>query len=115
MIINKKKAYLDILRRYRKTILYSIAHAFSIGFAYSLWTATYTLTNISNGDYPGMPKELIQEKYNEAAPIVITHSVIKCIVIMLVLLFPLLIYRFKIKHNINLFYELKKYIKSRKC
>lgn len=108
-----KKNKRGFSKGYLRTIIDSISHTFLFGFPYALWTAIYKLSGIKAGEYPDMAKELIEQKYYEALPIVIADSIIKCLLIMFILLIPSLIYRFKISHNINLIHELKKRIRKR--
>lgn len=104
----------SFLRRYRPEFLASIISAFSIGFAYALWTATFKLSSIKAGEYPGMPKDQIDKQYQEALPSVILDSILMFLLITVVVFIPVLFIRFKISHNINVFSEFMSYLKSKK-
>jgi len=42
--------------------VFSLSYAFFIGFAVALWPATYKLSRIKAGEYPGMPQDEINKQ-----------------------------------------------------
>ena len=69
--MTKKEKKASLLRRYNKTIVFSLSYALFIGFAVALWPATYKLSRIKAGEYPGMPQDEINKQYQEVLPSVI--------------------------------------------
>lgn len=109
--MNKQSNKVSFRSKYLKTILLSINPAFLIGYGVGLWTGTYKLSRIKSGEYPGMPQEQINQQYNDALPTVITESIVWGLVLTLILSIPLLYWRFKTIHAINIFSEVLLYFK----
>lgn len=112
MKIEEKES--SFFKQYLKTIVFSISSAFSIGFAIALWMATDKLSNIKAGEYPGMPHNQINKLYYEVLPHVILDSILICVAITIVISIPILFFRFKYSHNINLYHVFIQKLKKRK-
>ena len=111
----KRKSFLKKLyTKYCKTIIYSIINAFSCAFIYAFWTATYKILIIKAGEYPEEPRNIINERLGQVLPSIIVESIIKFLIIMIVLIIPILLYRFRVDNKINLVYELRVYLKEKK-
>lgn len=100
--------------QYSKTILNTILNVFCIGLIFSALTAIYTISGIKAGEYPGLSSDMISEQLNKAMPNIIIESLIKCLLIMVVLFIPVLIYRFRIENKIDLIKRLKSYLIKKK-
>ena len=111
----KRKSFLkNLFTKYTKTITYSIINAFSCAFIYAFWSASYKILSIKAGEFPEESKNIIKERLVEVLPSIIVESIIKCLIIMIILIIPLLIYRFRIDNKINLFHEFNLYLKEKK-
>ena len=109
---NKEKK-ISFFRHYLKTIVFSFSSAFSIGFGVSLWTATYKLSRIKIGEYPGMPQDQINKQYYEVLPYVILDSILIFLAITIPVSILTLFLKFKYSHNINLYHEFFKKVRKR--
>lgn len=112
--MRKDEKKVSFFRRYLKVIVSSFISAFLIGFLVPFWIAISKLKSIKAGEYPGMPKDQIDKQYNEALPSVIQDSILMCFVIMIVVLIPILLIRFKVSHNINLLSEFMQFSRNKK-
>gem|GEM_PF-6509488 len=59
-----------------------------------------------------MSQDEIDKQYHEALPSVILDSILMCLVITILAVIPILLIRFKISHNINLFREFVQYLRK---
>lgn len=99
--------------QYPKTIINTLLNVFIIGLIYSSMTAIYTISGIRAGEYPGQSSDMISEQLNIAIPNIIIESLIKCLLIMIILFIPVLIYRFRIENKINLLKKFKLYLQKK--
>ncbi len=112
--MKRKSFFKKLYTKYSKTIIYSIINAFSCAFIYAFWTATYKILNMKAGEYPEEPRNIINERLVQVLPCIIVESIIKCLIITIVLIIPILLYRFRVDNKINLVYELRVYLKEKK-
>lgn len=95
------------LRPYRRTILNALCNDFSVALLCAALPAIYKIKSIEAGEYPGQAAEVIQQRLAELRPGIIADAVICFFVVMILLFIPILIYRFRLEHGVNLVQKLK--------
>lgn len=95
------------LRPYRRTILNALCNDFSVALLCAALPAIYKIKSIEAGEYPGQAAEVIQQHLTELRPGIIADAVICFFVVMILLFIPILIYRFRMEHGVNLVQKLK--------
>lgn len=99
--------------QYRRTIFNAILNDFTVALPCSCLPAIYRIKEIEAGEYPGQAADIISQRLAELRPGIITQAVISFFIIMVVLFIPILIYRFRLEHQINLIQRLKEYFKKK--
>lgn len=111
--MKEAKMISGLISRYLKTIVSSIILALYIGFIAPFLLAVSKLNRIKVGEYPDMPRELIDKQYQEALPTVIIESMVMFLLISILVFIPALFIRFKQINDINLYQEIKQYVRKR--
>ena len=99
---------------YRKTIINAIWNDLTVAFLCSCLPAVYRIADIKGGEYPGQAAAVINQRLVELGPGIITEAVVRFLLVMIVLFFPILIYRFWLEHRIRLIQKMKEYLKGNK-